>query len=262
MLQGDIVSSLAAALVFSLLPPMPPFQPSLFLRHSSWINRIELPHMHAMASVRQASSLAPFVPGAHVIGSLRLPQRRRAALSSLLVATQFPTLLAFTLSLFMCCPIFVMGASDRFCDPLLMAYVTIDQRGSHCLDSSWQLPPSSLVTLHFTVTRCSPSSPSLHAEKVSQIGGYAVQAEGVYLLKRFRDFGPDDYDVALNDSFVLPRHLAERLQPIPLEVLLIDHEEGLSSRFVLCFVFFTFFCDHVPQPRPPRHLRHIPPCIR
>jgi hypothetical protein len=204
--------------------------------------------MHAFIIVRHAIVPALFVPSAHVISSLRLPQRN-AALPTLRGTSQFPALLAFVLSLFICCPVFKAGASDRFCDPLLMAYVTIDQRSSHCLDSLWQLPASSLVTLHFTVSRCRPSSRNLIAANANQIGGYAIQTEGVYLFKRFRVFGPDDYDVALNDSFVLPRYLAERAQPIPLQVLLIDHEEGLSSRQVWCFEFFSHFsCYNLLQP--------------
>ncbi len=55
-------------------------------------------------------------------------------------------------------------------------------------------------------------------------------SEGTFLLKRFRLFGPGDFDVPLNDSFVLHPHLADRALPIPLELLLIDNEEGLSSR--------------------------------
>ena len=196
--------------------------------------------MHAFIVVRQAIVPAFVVPAAFLISSARLPQRS-SAFPLLRVTTQFPALLAIALSLFICCPVFGADVSDRFCDPLLMAYVTIDQRSSHCLDSLWQLPPSSLVTLHFTVSRCSPSSRHLDAAHVNPIGGYAVQAEGVYLFKRFRAFGPGDYDVALNDSFVLPRYLAERAQPIPLQFLLIDHEEGLSSRRVWFFEFYSFW---------------------
>jgi hypothetical protein len=84
--------------------------------------------------------------------------------------------------------------------------------------------------LYFTVSRCTPAAIHTPAATVSQIGGYAVLSDGIFLLKRFRAFGADDFDVALNDSFVLPRHLVERALPIPLEVLLIDSEDGISSR--------------------------------
>ncbi len=97
-----------------------------------------------------------------------------------------------------------------------------------------------MVTLHFTVSRCNPSSRNVPLLHVNEIGGYAVLTEGNFLLKRFRSFGPGDFDVPLNDSFVLPRYLAERVQPIPLEMLLIDHEEGLSSRQVWAVLFFIF----------------------
>jgi hypothetical protein len=188
--------------------------------------------------VEQAGVSAHRSPSAREIGSVRFPQRRHS-LPFQRATSHLPTLIASLLVLFICCPHFVTCVTDRFCDPLLMAYVSIDQRRSHCLDSSWQIPPSSLVTLHFTVSRCLlPSRNPLPTNSnrnplptnLNKIGGYAIQAEGNYLLKRFRVFGPDDYDVALNDSFVLPRYLAERAQPIPLQLLLIDNEEGLSSR--------------------------------
>lgn len=189
----------------------------------------ELPLMRDSFFVKQGGVSAHYSPSAREIGSVRFPQRRHA-LPFQRATSHLPTLIASLLVLFICWPHFVTCMADRFCDPLLMAYVSIDQRRSHCLDSSWHVPPSSLVTLHFTVSRCLPSSRNPLPTDSNKIGGYAIQAEGNYLLKRFRLFGPDDYDVALNDSFVLPRYLAERAQPIPLQVLLIDNEEGLSSR--------------------------------
>jgi hypothetical protein len=179
--------------------------------------------------VEQAGVSAHYSHSTRQIGSVRFPQRTHA-LPFLRATSHLPTLIASMLLLFICCPHVVTCVTDRFCDPLLMAYVSIDQRRSHCLDSSWHIPPSSLVTIHFTVSPCVPSSRNPLPTNLNKIGGYAIQAEGNYLLKRFRLFGPDDYDVALNDTFVLPRYLAARAQPIPLQVLLIDDEEGLSSR--------------------------------
>ena len=146
--------------------------------------------------------------------------------------SQLPVMLALILFLAACCPNFAAGVSDRFCDPLLMAFVSIDQRSSHCLDSAWRLPPSSLVTLHFTVSHCSPSPRYPPASGATKVGGYAIVTEGVFLLKRYRHFDAHDFGVALNDSFVLPREFAARTQPIPLEFLLIDDEDGVSSRWV------------------------------
>jgi len=161
------------------------------------------------------------------------PLQRSAASPSprLLGPSQLPVmLLALILFLAACCPNIAAGVSDRFCDPLLMAFVSIDQQSSHCLDSAWRLPPSSLVTLHFTVSHCSPSPRYPLAAGATKVGGYAIVTEGVFLLKRYRHFDAHDFGVALNDSFVLPREFAARTQPIPLEFLLIDDEDGVSSR--------------------------------
>jgi hypothetical protein len=188
-------------------------------------------HGCAMTSAVIQRNTAPglLLSAAHVIRSDRLPQRR-SAMHALRATSQFHAVLALFLSLYLFCPNIAASSSDRFCDPLLSAHLSIDQRRSHCLDTSWQPPPSSLVTLYFTVSRCTPAAIHAPAASVSQIGGYAVLSDGIFLLKRFRAFGAGDFDVALNDSFVLPRHLVERALPIPLEVLLIDSEDGISSR--------------------------------
>ena len=183
--------------------------------------------MYASTNMRQPNVLGPFLPAARVIG--RCPQRS-AAFHSLLAASHIPLVLGCILLFLLALQSAASSVSDRFCDPLLMAHLSIDQRSSHCLDSSWQVPPSSTVTLHFTVSRCIPSSRNFLASNSNAIGGYAILTEGIFLLKRFRPFGPADFDVPLNDSFVLPRHLADRAHPIPLEILLFDYEEGLSSR--------------------------------
>lgn len=168
---------------------------------------------------------------ARLIGSAR-PPHSTTAVPLLIFIPQFSVALVCLLVFLSFCPNDASRLSDRFCDPLLMAHLSIDQRSSHCLDSSWQVPPSAMVTLYFTVSRCIPSSRKLLSSNANQIGGYAVLTEGIFLLKRFRPFGPGDFDVPLNDSFVLPRYFADRVQPVPLEILLIDHEEGLSSRQV------------------------------
>lgn len=175
-----------------------------------------------------------FTPSTRLAASSRLPQRKAVFPSSRLPClSRFSALqhilLALTLLLFTCCPS-ITGLSERFCDPLLMAFVSIDQRSSHCLDSAWRLPPSSLVTLHFAVSRCSVSPGHPLATSAPSVGGYAIVTEGVFLLKRYRHFGPGDFGLALNDSFVLPREFAARTQPIPLEFLLIDDEDGVSSK--------------------------------
>jgi hypothetical protein len=186
--------------------------------------------MYASNIMQWPYVLDPFLRAAGAIGRSKSSQGS-AALHSLLVATQSPgALLGFILLVLSALQSAASTTSDRFCDPLLMAHVSIDQRSSHCLDSSWQVPSSSMVTLHFTVSRCIPSSRNLIASSVNTIGGYAVLSEGIFLLKRFHRFGPADFNIPLNDSFVLPRFLADRAQPIPLEILLFDDDEGLSSR--------------------------------
>jgi hypothetical protein len=111
-----------------------------------------------------------------------------------------------------------------------MAYVSIDQKNSHCLDNSWQIPPSLLVTVHFSISRCSPPNHRINAAPLPQVSGYAIVTEGTFLLKRFRVFGIHDFDVALNETFMLPRDLVHHALAVPLEILLIDEEEGVSSR--------------------------------